>query len=42
MSEAQWHEEVDKALGRVLACEARATGNLGKIDEAIALARRRL
>jgi len=40
MSEAQWHEEVDKGLGRVLACEARATGNLGKIDEAIALARR--
>jgi thiol-disulfide isomerase/thioredoxin len=39
MSEAQWHEEVDKGLGRVLACEARATGNLGKIDEAIALAR---
>ena len=40
LSEAQWHEEVDKGSGRVLACEARATGNLGKIDEAIALARR--
>ena len=40
MSAAQGHEEVDKGLGRVLACEARATGNLGKIDEAIALARR--
>jgi thiol-disulfide isomerase/thioredoxin len=40
MSEAQWREEVDKGLGRVLACEARATGNLGKIDEAIVLARR--
>ncbi len=39
-SEAQWQEEVDKGLGRVLACEARATGNLGRIDEAIALARR--
>jgi thiol-disulfide isomerase/thioredoxin len=39
-SQAQWQEEVDKGLGRVLACEARATGNLGKIDEAIALARR--
>jgi len=39
ISEAQWHEEIDKGLGRVLACEARATGNLGKIDEAIALAR---
>jgi thiol-disulfide isomerase/thioredoxin len=40
MSEAQWHEEVDKGLGRVLACEARATGNLGKLDDAMALARR--
>jgi thiol-disulfide isomerase/thioredoxin len=39
MSEAQWHEEVDKGLGHVLACEARATGNLGKIDDAIVLAR---
>jgi thiol-disulfide isomerase/thioredoxin len=40
LSQAQWHEEVDKGLGRVIACEARATGNLGKIDEAVALARR--
>ena len=40
MSEVQWHEEVDKGLGHVLACEARATGNLGKTGEAIALARR--
>ncbi len=40
MSQAQWRDEVDKGLGRVLACEARATGNLGKVDEAIALARR--
>ena len=40
VSEAQWHEEVDKGIGRVLACEARATGNLGKPEEAIALARR--
>jgi thiol-disulfide isomerase/thioredoxin len=40
VSESQWHEEVDKGSGRVLACEARATGNLGKVDEAIALARR--
>ncbi len=39
MGEAQWHEEVDKGIGRVLACEARANGNLGKINEAIALAR---
>ncbi|HLY16488.1 MAG TPA: TlpA disulfide reductase family protein [Bryobacteraceae bacterium] len=40
VSEAQWHEEVDKGLGRTLACQARATGNLGKYDEAVALARR--
>jgi thiol-disulfide isomerase/thioredoxin len=40
MSEAQWQEEVDKGLGHVLACEARATGNLGKTGEAIALAQR--
>ena len=39
VSEVQWQDEVDKGLARVLACEARATGNLGKIDEAIALAR---
>jgi thiol-disulfide isomerase/thioredoxin len=40
MSQAQWQDDVDKGLGRGLACEARATGNLGKVDEAIALARR--
>jgi thiol-disulfide isomerase/thioredoxin len=40
MSVAQWQEEVDKGLGHVLACEARASGNLGKLDEAVALARR--
>ena len=40
LSQAQWQEEVDKGLGRTIACEARATGNLGKIDEAIVLARR--
>ncbi len=40
LSPAQWHEEVDKGLGRVVAYQARATGNLGKIDDAIALARR--
>ncbi len=39
MAEVQWREEVDKGLARILACEARATGNLGKTDEAIALAR---
>ena len=40
MSEEQWHQDVDEGLGHVLACEARATGNLGRIDEAITLARR--
>jgi len=40
MSQPQWQEEVDKGLGRVLACEARATGNLGKPAEAAALARK--
>jgi len=40
LSQAQWQAEIDKGLGRVLACEARATGNLGKTDDAIALARR--
>jgi len=39
MSEAQWHEEVDKGLGHALACEARATGNLGNVEEAVKLAR---
>jgi len=40
LSQAQWREEVDKGLGRVHAYEARATGNLGRIDEAVTLARR--
>jgi thiol-disulfide isomerase/thioredoxin len=40
LSQAQWQEEVDKGLGRTIACGARATGNLGRIDEAIALAQR--
>ena len=39
VSEAQWREEVDKGLAHVLACKARATGNLGKVDDATALAR---
>ncbi|HVN05524.1 MAG TPA: TlpA disulfide reductase family protein [Bryobacteraceae bacterium] len=40
MSAAEWQEEVDKSVARVVSCEARATGNLGKLDDAIALARR--
>ena len=37
---AQWQDDIDRGLGRSLALQARATGNLGKTDEAIALARR--
>jgi len=39
-SEAQWKEEVVKGTARALIYEARATGNLGKIDDATALARK--
>jgi thiol-disulfide isomerase/thioredoxin len=35
---AQRSEEIDKALARAMVFQARATGNLGKINEAIALA----
>jgi len=34
----QWRDEVDRALARALALQARATGNLGRFDEAIKLA----
>lgn len=40
MSEGQWAEEVNKGLARTLVLEARATGNLGKPDEASALAQK--
>jgi thiol-disulfide isomerase/thioredoxin len=33
-------EELDRALGRALLLQARATGNLGKPDEAVALAKK--
>ena len=33
-------EEVDRGVARALVLEARATGNLGKLDEALALARK--
>lgn len=36
----QWTEELDRALGRALALEARATGNLGKLDVAVSLSRK--
>jgi thiol-disulfide isomerase/thioredoxin len=37
-SPAQWAEELDRGRGRALVLEARATGNLGKIADALALA----
>lgn len=40
MSAAAWHNEIDKGLARVFALQSRATANLGKIDEALALAKR--
>ncbi|HET8547007.1 MAG TPA: TlpA disulfide reductase family protein [Bryobacteraceae bacterium] len=39
-SRAQILEELDRSLARALVFQARASGNLGKVDEAIALATR--
>ena len=39
-SAAQWQEEIDKGLGRSFVYQARATGNLGKMDDAAVLAQR--
>lgn len=39
-SAAQWRNETDRGLGRALCDEARASGNLGRLDEALALAQR--
>src|SRR5258708_6300285 len=38
--QAQWQDELDRGLARALALEARATGNLGKMEEAILLAKK--
>ncbi len=38
--EGQWQTELDQGSARALVLEARATGNLGKLDEAVALASR--
>ena len=38
VSPAQWREEIDRGLGRALALQARATGNLGRTAEAAILA----
>lgn len=37
---AEWMTEIDRGVARALVLEARATGNLGKSDEALALARK--
>jgi thiol-disulfide isomerase/thioredoxin len=37
---AQWRNETDRGLGRALSDEARASGNLGRLEEALALAQR--
>lgn len=38
IGKGQWKEELDRGINRALVLEARATGNLGKLDEAAALA----
>src|SRR6266853_1972461 len=40
VGQGQWQEELDRGLARALSLEARASGNLGKLDQAIALAKR--
>jgi thiol-disulfide isomerase/thioredoxin len=40
MSAAQWRNETDGGIGRALCDEARASGNLGRLEEALALAQR--
>lgn len=40
MGKAQWREEIDRGVGRALSFEARALGNLGRMDEAVAAARK--
>jgi thiol-disulfide isomerase/thioredoxin len=40
LNRAQWAEELDRNQGRALALQARATGGLGRLDEAVALARK--
>ncbi len=40
VSAGEWREEVERGLGRAYALQARATGNLGRIDEAVSLAQK--
>ncbi|MBZ5618297.1 MAG: redoxin domain-containing protein [Acidobacteriia bacterium] len=39
-SAAEWQNQTDRGIGRALGYEARATGNLGRAEEALALAQR--
>ncbi len=38
--QGQWQEELDRGLARALSLEARATGNLGKMEQAVTLAKK--
>jgi thiol-disulfide isomerase/thioredoxin len=38
--QGQWQEELDRGVARALSLQARAIGNLGKMDQAVALAKR--
>ncbi len=40
MSAAEWQNQTDRSLSRAIGLEARAGGNLGRLEEALALARR--
>jgi hypothetical protein len=40
MRASQWRNETNGGLGRALCNEARASGNLGRPEEALALAQR--
>jgi len=40
VSPGEWREELERGLGRAYVLQARATGNLGRIDEAVALAQK--
>ncbi|MFN0169358.1 MAG: thioredoxin-like domain-containing protein [Bryobacteraceae bacterium] len=39
VSSAEWQQELDRGVSRAFALQARATGNLGKSEEAVKLAR---
>ena len=38
--DSEWQNQTDRAIGRALSYQARATGNLGKFEEALPLAQR--